>query len=589
MRVPTIDLIPLRAAVSSDSPTTLDVLVRIIPPAVEVELKRPTLNIGLVIDRSGSMHGQKIEYVRQAACYAVHQLLPSDRVSVTIYDDRVETLVPSTLAVQKTNIVRKIQQIQSRGSTALHAGWLQGQNEVARYLNPEHLNRVILLSDGLANVGVTNPDAIASDVHRLAQQGVSTTTMGVGNDYDQNLLEAMASSGDGNFYYIESPQQLPTIFQAELQGLMATVGHTVSLGIEPQAGVELADVLNDLEINRKGRYQLTNLVIGNPIEVVVRLRVPAMSQATNLCYFRLAWNDPQNPERQKIRMALQLPIVSTAQLEEFPLNLEVQEQVALLMAARAKKEAVRLVEQSNYAEASQLLQDTRLSVLDISNSAQMQQEVSDLTQLDTDIQARQYKKFTRSSSSQSYYRQRSSRERYRQVYAQNILHRMEVVEGDITRQAVDVIVNATDNSFSGSGGVDAAIHAVAGPELQEACRLLNGISTGEAKITNGYNLPARFIIHTVGPVWQGGDRSEGEILARCYRNSLALAEQYSLRTLAFPAISTGTFGFPIELASKIAVREVSRFLTSSTAIENVIFVCCGRSAYQCYLDAIGSI
>ncbi|HEY9728073.1 MAG TPA: VWA domain-containing protein, partial [Chroococcales cyanobacterium] len=373
MRVPTIDLIPLRAAVSSDSPTTLDVLVRIIPPTVEVELKRPTLNIGLVIDRSGSMHGQKIEYARQAACYAVHQLLSSDRVSVTIYDDRVKTLVPSTLAVQKTNIVRKIQQIQSRGSTALHAAWLQGQNEVVRYLNPEHLNRVILLSDGLANVGVTNPDSIASDVHRLAKQGVSTTTMGVGNDYDQNLLEAMASSGDGNFYYIESPQQLPTIFQAELQGLMATVGHTVSLGIEPQAGVELADALNDLEINRKGRYQLTNLVIGNPIEVVVRLRVPAMSQATNLCYFRLAWNDPQTPERQKIRIALQLPVVSSAQLEEFPLNLEVQEQVALLMAARAKKEAVRLVEQSDYEAASQLLQDTRLSVLDISSSPQMQQ------------------------------------------------------------------------------------------------------------------------------------------------------------------------------------------------------------------------
>jgi Ca-activated chloride channel family protein len=589
MRVPTIDLIPLRAAVSSDSPVTLDVLVRIIPPTVEVELKRPTLNIGLVIDRSGSMHGQKIEYARQAACYAVHQLLSSDRVSVTIYDDRVKTLVPSTLAVQKTNIVRKIQQIQSRGSTALHAGWLQGQNEVARYLNPEHLNRVILLSDGLANVGVTNPDSIASDVHRLAKQGVSTTTMGVGNDYDQNLLEAMASSGDGNFYYIESPQQLPTIFQAELQGLMATVGHTVSLGIEPQAGVELADALNDLEINRKGRYQLTNLVIGNPIEVVVRLRVPAMSQATNLCYFRLAWNDPQTPERQKIRIALQLPVVSSAQLEEFPLNLEVQEQVALLMAARAKKEAVRLVEQSDYEAASQLLQDTRLSVLDISSSPQMQQEVSDLTQLDTDIQARQYQRFTRSSSSQSYYRQRSSRERHRQVYAQNIFHRMEVVEGDITRQAVDAIVNSTDRSFSGRGGVDAAIHAGAGPELKEACRQLNGIATGEAKITNGYNLPARFIIHTVGPVWQGGDRGEGEILARCYRNSLALAEQYSLRTLAFPAISTGAFGFPMELASKIAVREVSRFLTSSTSVENVTFVCFGRSVYQCYLDAVRSI
>jgi Ca-activated chloride channel homolog len=297
MRAPTIDLIPLRAVVCSDSPTTLDVLVRITPPTAEVELKRPTLNISLVIDRSGSMSGQKIEYARQAACYAVQQLLSTDRVSVVIYDDVVETLVPSTLVVDKAHITRKIQRIEARNMTALHAGWERGGSEVAQYFNPEQLNRVILLSDGLANVGLTDLDAIATDVHKLAQQGVSTTTMGVGNDYNEKLLEAMTNSGDGNYYYIESAQQLPTIFQAELQGLMATVGTTVSLGIEPQAGVEVAEVLNELEVNRKGRYQLTNLIIGNPIEVVVRLRIPAIAQATDLCYFRLAWNDPQNGKK----------------------------------------------------------------------------------------------------------------------------------------------------------------------------------------------------------------------------------------------------------------------------------------------------
>lgn len=126
MNLPQIELIPLRPVVSSDRPSSLDILVKIVPPAQAIDLKRPALNIGFVIDRSGSMSGQKIESARQAACYAVQQLQMSDRVSVTIFDDQVETLVPSTPAIEKSSITRKIEGIQPRGSTALHAGWLEG-------------------------------------------------------------------------------------------------------------------------------------------------------------------------------------------------------------------------------------------------------------------------------------------------------------------------------------------------------------------------------------------------------------------------------------------------------------------------------
>ncbi|MEB3337652.1 MAG: VWA domain-containing protein, partial [Leptolyngbyaceae bacterium] len=342
MNMPQIELIPLRPVVATDRASTLDLLVRIIPPTPAATLQRPTLNLGFVIDRSGSMSSeQKIEFARQAACYAVENLQGSDRVSVTIFDDRVETLVSSTPALEKAAITRKISGIQPRGSTALHAGWLAGGVQVSQHLRPEHLNRVIVLSDGLANVGETNPDVIASDVHGLAKRGVSTTTMGVGNDYSEDLLEAIARSGDGNYYYIESPQQLPNIFQTELQGLMATMGHTVSLGIEPQAGVELVEVFNDLDKTASGRYQLSNLVAGNPIEVVMRLKIPALPESVDLCWFRLAWNDPKQEPRQVMRVSLKLPVVPFAQLEEFLLNPEVQQQVARLMAARAKAEAVR--------------------------------------------------------------------------------------------------------------------------------------------------------------------------------------------------------------------------------------------------------
>jgi O-acetyl-ADP-ribose deacetylase (regulator of RNase III) len=164
-------------------------------------------------------------------------------------------------------------------------------------------------------------------------------------------------------------------------------------------------------------------------------------------------------------------------------------------------------------------------------------------------------------------------------------HRIEIVEGDITQQAVDAIVNAANRSLLGGGGVDGAIHRAAGPELLEECRTLGGCQTGQAKITRGYRLPARYVIHTVGPVWQGGDRQEDALLADCYRNSLTLAERHHLRSIAFPAISTGAYGFPIARAAQIALTETKRFLESNQTIEKVVFVCFGSSDFRVYREA----
>lgn len=160
--------------------------------------------------------------------------------------------------------------------------------------------------------------------------------------------------------------------------------------------------------------------------------------------------------------------------------------------------------------------------------------------------------------------------------------RIRVIEGDITEQRVDAIVNAANTSLLGGGGVDGAIHDAAGPELLEECRTLGGCPTGEARITKGYNLPAKHVIHTVGPVWNGGKRGEDELLANCYRNSLALAAEYRLWTIAFPAISTGAYRFPIDRAARIAVREVATFLRQHPEITSVCFVCFGRDVRDVY-------
>lgn len=163
--------------------------------------------------------------------------------------------------------------------------------------------------------------------------------------------------------------------------------------------------------------------------------------------------------------------------------------------------------------------------------------------------------------------------------------RLEVIEGDITRLQVDAIVNAANTSLLGGGGVDGAIHRAAGPGLLEECRTLHGCRTGEAKITGGHRLPARWVIHTVGPVWQGGGAGEDELLARCYRSSLELAVRNRVRTIAFPAISTGAFRFPVERAAEIAVREVLRFLEENVSIERVLLVCFGPGSAHSYLTA----
>ena len=167
--------------------------------------------------------------------------------------------------------------------------------------------------------------------------------------------------------------------------------------------------------------------------------------------------------------------------------------------------------------------------------------------------------------------------------------KLDIVRGDITRLKVDAIVNAANRTLLGGGGVDGAIHRAAGPGLLEECRTLGGCETGEAKITKGYNLPAQWVIHTVGPVWRGGNYAEDDLLAKCYRNSLALAEKHELQTVAFPAISTGVYRFPLDRAARIAIREVLRFLEHNTTLRRVVLVCFGNRAYDAYRAAVKEI
>jgi Ca-activated chloride channel family protein len=409
MSRPQIELIPLKSAVRTDAPTTLDVLIKITAPPAPLNAPRPALNLGLVLDRSGSMAAaKKIDFAREAAAFAVQQLLPTDRVSVTIFDDLVETIVPNDRAEKKDRILSAIRGVFPRNSTNLHGGWKEGAKQVGTNLLKGGLNRVILLSDGLANVGETGPDMIAADVHRSARELVSTTTLGLGDEYNEDLLEAMARSGDGNYFYVEHSRQLADIFQTELKGLMATFGSAVQLGFEPQPGVVVADVLNDFDKTPDDRCKLANLVSGLPILAVVRLNIPPTPRETALVNFKLVWTEPNATGPQDMTASLTLPAVPDEVWNSLAASVDVEERAALLLVARYKKQATICVDNGNTAEAAAWMAKAKAVLAAAPPTPEVQAEIAAFQDIEQMLASGAAGKFQKHAKFQAHAR-RSSR------------------------------------------------------------------------------------------------------------------------------------------------------------------------------------
>jgi Ca-activated chloride channel homolog len=352
-QTPTIEVLTERPLLAAGGEQTVDVLIRITSPEQADPVNghsRPPLNLSLVLDRSGSMGGEKIIRARNAALYCVDQLLPSDRISVVIFDDQIEVLVPSQTAGSRAGIRELIAGISDRGSTALHQAWVSGGIQVSEHLRPAAINRVLLVTDGLANVGETRTDTIVSQARELVAKGVTTSTIGIGRDFNEDLLIPMGTAGGGNSWHVAEPMDMERIFTTEMKGLIAQIGHTVTLGLTPGDGVKVVDLLNDFEVTSGGHYELPNLVAGSPLEIVARLKIPARRSGERLraIEVRLAW-EPQAAPGQRAELIHEMTVeFGDKKLSDAcPADERVKKAVTSLMAARAHHEAVDLLDRGD--------------------------------------------------------------------------------------------------------------------------------------------------------------------------------------------------------------------------------------------------
>jgi Ca-activated chloride channel homolog len=299
-----------------------------------------------------------------------------------VFDDQVETISASAPVTDKPGLIAQIKKIVPRGSTALHAGWASGAQQVLEYVAWQGLNRVLLLSDGLANHGLTDPEAICGEVRGMAGRQVSTSTIGVGDDYNEDLMGAMARAGMGNYYFVENSVQLADIFQTELQGLMATTGRRAELTVRPGPGVELVDVLTELERGSAGQIKLPDLVSDMPISILLRVRVTPQPRRSELCRFHLAW-DPTGETplvRRELEVSLALPAVPSAEWDMLPLDPAVQEQLALVMATKAREEYHAALHRNDLGTAQEVLDRIRENLACAPQTAETKAELANLAE-----------------------------------------------------------------------------------------------------------------------------------------------------------------------------------------------------------------
>jgi len=420
MEYPKVEFFTTHAKLEAGREQTVDVLIRITPPEPKLDQSsqpnwkgRSDLNLSLVIDRSGSMQGEKMIRAREAAMFCVDQMLATDRLSVVTFDEHIEVLFPSEPVTNKQAMKDLISRVTARGSTALHEAWVRGGLTVSERLLDQGINRVLLITDGQANVGVTNTDEIVTQAMGLFQRGVSTSTIGIGADFNEDLLMPMAQSGGGNAWHVVEPDDMQRIFQIELEGLIAQFAHTVSLSLIPADGVRIVDVLNDFELTETGRYRLPNLQSGSPLDVVVQLRVGAEEVGTQmrLLDLRLGFTPQEAKNAEVLKQAHTVEFATRAEVERSLVNEEVGTLVQFLMNARARNEAMKRMDLGDFSGAQFVLGNALSATQALTSAAapEVMQETAALAELRSSLTDRLKDKLSRKKLAYAAYSRRTGK------------------------------------------------------------------------------------------------------------------------------------------------------------------------------------
>lgn len=632
---PRLKVTPAKAGYPADG-GELDLLVTVGVDLPTEQVDRKPIALALVIDRSGSMSGEPLEAAKAAAQAAVEMLLPTDWVSIVAYDEHVTVAAPLTAAgVDRGALLRAVASLTPGGSTALFAGWAEGLSQVMSCPDPQAAARVVLLSDGMANVGISDAATIAADVARAAGHGVTSTAMGFGRSYDETLLRAMGDAGQGNYVFIEGGAQVVEAFQHELSGLSALRGRNVRL--EPSAGMRLEGTAGHLVPCGAG-VRLPDLVGGLQRELIIRATFGPGATAPEVV---LVWDDALTGGAGRLAVTLGLEPLDRATFEGLPTNQEVALHRALAGIAESKLALAEAFRSGRAQAAAVLLDEIRAGVAKLPDGERKSSETKELDRLgqlarhnQPAYAARYSEKFARdalrgASDEKRLAQFRMERGLYEKKMALAGVHgepearsassargtsgaasggqasparstmvaartlagasgpvAVQVWRGDITDQAVDVLVNSTNRQMFGNAGVDGAVHRRGGPGLTQAARAIGSLEEGRAAFTPGFGLPARWVVHTVAVPWRGGGHGELVALHDAYRSAYALAAQLGAGTLAVPALGTGTYRVPTDAAARVAVDALRAALQQPSPFSQVRFVMLDAAVAEAFARAL---